>query len=569
MSVKVNMIRRLSKILRSDSLKPLIENNNNNNILHDGYDMEGNGYNGPMAPGIFSLEEEKCPQPQVISLQDLAEILQVAPDAVSCSSSDNEEQVCLIVPPEPTQKNRKQVVHLMQISAMQHFPKPPADLNQNLMEHLEEMHKAMFNELVRLGPLLDSLGLTECLIECYHCQMFTHLDNLLPNISSAQNFFLLMDWVQKVYQSQELLGHPDFQDLDLIKKVDPQLLTAWQANATKHLLEKVQEEVRKSLENILQNERTQERCDTEEDYVGLYVDTIQCVAAMPNYALKISSQLSDQVQEVCFQQLLIFVKRYSTEQTNSLERKAKMDKPQTIHFFKTLKTCKELKQHFEPEGEGIRTSLLKGTAETLEVMETFTVKLLMDTAAKMTEKHLKAYFKTHNKQFSVFLDALKSFFPEPTYCQDVRETVMGEAYEIIVRIYIKRLIKTRKRNLKKHWSPDADVGDTVAKDAQLLHDTILALAPEVRNWNHLLLNIKEVLDCTNTETIKIPVAIMQQKWLTNSREDLLLLRTLLQWKGLSRRDVKKVLAALPSDHQTRARSRPWYCCLNCYCGPQL
>lgn len=39
-----------------------------------------------------------------------------------------------------------------------------------------------------------------------------------------------------------------------------------------------QKEVRESLENILQIERSQEGCDCEEAYVQLYVDTIQVLS---------------------------------------------------------------------------------------------------------------------------------------------------------------------------------------------------------------------------------------------------------------------------------------------------
>lgn len=97
----------------------------------------------------------------------------------------------------------------------------------------------------------------------------------------------------------------------------------------------------------------------------------QCINAVHEAAQKLSSKLSDHVQEVCFQELLVFVKRwgschlikkkiiellaqrcfnrvlvfrYEAEQTEGLGRKAtEQIHPQTIHFLKTLKTCKELK----------------------------------------------------------------------------------------------------------------------------------------------------------------------------------------------------------------------------------
>lgn len=111
-----------------------------------------------------------------------------------------------------------------------------------------------------------------------------------------------------------------------------------------------------------------------------FLSLFKCINAMPKEAQEISSKLSDEVREVCFQELLMFLERwesshiitsqtitvsaqivrlssqikecclfvwrYSSEQTEILGKKAKMDKPETIHFFKTLKTCKELKWVF-------------------------------------------------------------------------------------------------------------------------------------------------------------------------------------------------------------------------------
>lgn len=56
-----------------------------------------------------------------------------------------------------------------------------------------------------------------------------------------------------------------------------------------------------------------------------------------------------------------------------------------------------------------------------------------------------------------------------------------------------------------------------------------------------------------------------------TRADLDLLPELLQWKGLSRREVREVLDALPDDQYGAPRESWWRdftCCVSTYCQQQ-
>ncbi|XP_044022205.1 uncharacterized protein si:dkey-196h17.9 [Siniperca chuatsi] len=542
------------KLWRKASRRPLIENNNND--IQDGYDQACNEYDNPSAQNTFDNQEDQCLQSeQEITLQELAELLGVAPDA---NTSDHE--CCCSMRPEPNstpQNLTPSVLCLMKRSVSQHFPKPPADLNQNLQQHLSDVQETVCNELVRLGPLLKSVGLMGCLIDCYHRQTFDHLNYLLQNISSFQNSFVLVKWVLHGYLSQELLGHPELQEMDPIKNVDLLLFTKCAENAKNKLLENVQKEVRGCLEKILQLERSQDGCDCEEAYVQLYVDIIQCIAAMPKEAQKISSKLSDLVREVCYQELLTFLRRYAAEVTEMLGNRAKKGKPETMHFFKTLKTCKELKHYIMTEGKDIERSLLQETVATLIYIEAFTLKLLIEVITDIAESHLGNYFRSKNKLFFFLIHRVKNHFPKLLCCQDVQKRVMDEVYKLITQIYLKHLLQTSQCRLRKYWSPN--VGQTVAEDAKLLHYTMSDLAPGVRQWNLMLLNISELLECESTDTVKLIVVEMQKEGLVWSKK-LELLSALLQWTGLSECQVREVLDAIPG-HQPRSES--WYSFLTC------
>ncbi|XP_035466481.1 exocyst complex component 3-like protein 4 [Scophthalmus maximus] len=530
-----------SKAWKVEQKSFLIKNNNN---VPDGHDQAGERPDAPSPQNTFNTHEEQRLRRMP---EELAVFLNVAPDATCATCEDGSLDV----------------ERLIQRSACKHFPKPPAHLDKNLRKHLLDVQEAVLHELLRLGPLLEPEGLMGCLLEHYHCQTFDHLHCLLQNVTSTKNSFVLMHWVLHTYQSEEFLGHPDLQEMDTIKKVDDPLVNEWLGNAREKVLENLQKEVRGSLEKILQIAIGQQHCDNEEAYVRLHVDTIQCINAMHSEAQKICSELSGQLQEACFKELLIFVRRYTAEQTEALQKKAKMDKPETIHFLKTLTACKKLKQYVQTKGKGIEPSLLKEMVEMLENMEACALDLLMGIVAGIAKSHLTQYFKSDSRRFLLFR-VVEEYFPKLSYGVDEQKKVMDEAYELIARIYVEHLVQNKQSVLKKRWSPN--VGQTVAEDAKHLHTIISHLAPGVQQFNLILLKVTEILECNSIEALKITVASMQAQSLTKS-EDGVFLITLLRWKGLNNWEVKEVLDALPPDLQPRPdpddqqmTNTSWYSC---------
>ncbi|XP_022606738.1 exocyst complex component 3-like protein 4 [Seriola dumerili] len=542
-----NLFKGRNKVQRNESRTPLMKENNNN--VEDGYNQ---------ADDTLARYTSNTQREQEFTYQELAEFLSV-------DLPDTFEDGCWCKV-QPGQHNLNlNIIRLIQKSVLKHFPKPPSHLDENLPQHLLHVQGTVLHELMRLGPQLKRMGWMGYLIDCYHHQTFEHLHILLQNATTAKNTFVLMNWVQRVYLSKELLGHPDLQEIDPTGKVDVMFFKEWDAKAKDKLLENVQKSVEGSLKIILQNEMAQDQCDCEETYIGLSLDIIQCIDAMHNEAKKISSELPDSVKEVCFQELLMFLKRYVAEQTEALGEKAKMDKPETIHFLRTLKTCKELKQYVQTEGAGIKTSLLNDMVRLLENMEASTFNLLIDIVTDIAESHLKKYFKSHNKRF-LLCAAVQKNFPKLQYGLDEQKRVMDEAYKLIVRIYIKHLVRSSQSKLKKRWSPN--VGQTVIEDAELLHSIMSDLAPGVQQWNLTLLKIAEILECNSVDTLKIECAAMQNHCLTMS-EDMELLPAVLRWKGVSNWKLNEVLYALPPDLQPRpdpdrqpSRTRSWFCCFN-------
>ncbi|XP_047201774.1 uncharacterized protein LOC124855758 [Girardinichthys multiradiatus] len=516
------------KLKRMDSTRPLMENNKD---LQGGHEFER--HRGPNMS---------------INGQSSRELLPLC----SGEASDDEHDSSDRSEPNSVQSND----HSTQTSEPLTFPDPPADLDRHLDQHLKTIEEIVENELKKLSHSMSEEDRTR-LKKHFHCETCTHLNNLLQNISTSKNCSLLMTWV---LQRKNLLDNPDLE-----------LLDDWETKTQTKLLKRVQEEVSDSLEKILKVDQSQ-TCHNDETYVQLYVDLIQCIDAMPKLAQ--SATLFYRVQEVCFQELLNFVKRYTSEQAEILDKKTQtwremMDKPEMIHFLKTLRTCKELRQHIQTNGNAIKPVLLKEIKGTLENMEAKTLQLLKKVVTELAETSLKDYFKLTSGVCAFFplhksckrecdlFAALKTYFPKLSYASDEQRIVMDEVYKVVAHSYLKHLIQQSKRKLKKHWSPD--VGQAVWDDADQLHTTISDLAPGVQQWNGMLQKIQEVLDCKSIDTLKLIIAGIQKDFEKQS-EDLKLLPNLVQWKGLSKREVREVLEALPDSPPMPSSGSLFSCC---------
>ncbi|KAM8913471.1 uncharacterized protein AB9W97_019404 isoform 5-T5 [Spinachia spinachia] len=440
---KMRTLTRFVKPGRPDSMRRLIEKNQQDEVIRDGLELPQNLAN--------DHEQRRQQTGGRITCEEAATLLGVAPEALASEAG---------APPS--------VVGLVQVFLDRRFPEIPDDVEQNLRGHLSGVQETVLRELVRLAPQLHSEGL----LECCHLQTFKHLDDLLRIVSRPTELLRLLNWVPHTYLSRDLLGHPDLQWTDPIKKVDHLLLTQWTSRAEEKLFNVLMTHVGRSLERILQ---------IETSYDDLHVDTIQCIDAV----LKISPRLSEKLQEACMGELLRFLKKYTAAQKDLLRKKANMDKPETKDFFRNLNNCKKLTQYVqEKDKEGLLVEIIKD-------MEAFTLKLFRESVADVAERRLQKYFKSQNKEFSLLLDNVGSLLAGLPHYEDVQMTVMDEAYKLLAHIYLKRLVATRLSCLRTRWW--ADVGRRVTEDAEILHHFLSQLVPGVTGWNAMLLKVQDLL----------------------------------------------------------------------------
>ncbi|TWW72461.1 hypothetical protein D4764_16G0009580 [Takifugu flavidus] len=435
------------------------------------------------------------------------------------------------------------------------LPRPPADLPGNLHQYLLAVQETVRKDLGRLGPHLKSLGSMGAQVESYHRQIFDCFNHLLQKINDHQSLFILMTWVCQTYLSQEMFGPLLLQDLDVRKNVDLLLLTEWVTNAKNKLLHSVKEDFRASVGRILEMDRTHVDGNNEEACIRFYVDIIQLTERLSTSAGRISSSLVSEVREICFQELLNMLRRYKDEQMELLEKKTKMDEREMTYFLKTLKTCKEIKQHVRTKTADVTRSLLQDIVAVLEPMEAFTLTCVKKMMSKVAKSLLKSYFTGKNKQFFYLIHKVKTCFPNEKWCQDVMEKVVVEIYNIIAHTYLTYLVKVRQNKLTNCWSPN--IGQTVTEDAELLHDTISELVPSVDLLNPIL-KVTELLECDSHDMVLLTMGTLLQEF-PLLREDPVLQVALLRWNGLSVWQAREVLEAIPG--RRHSTSVLWYCCL--------
>lgn len=489
---------------------------------------------------------------QDVKVETLAEVLRVNQDSVVSYHSESQPGV------NSQQTLEQTVVLLIQASVHKHLPEPPADLESDLKTHLAAVQKVVVEELLRLAPELEPHGLMGKLTEIYHRGVFKQMNSLLQQVTSTRNCLQLLHWVLLTYPSQDLLLDPEIQASDLVKHIDLVLLTDWTSQAQDKLLSFVQRDVSSHLNEIQKIDR--KTCLTEEDYLGFHIDLIKCIDAAPSQAQKLSSELSLKLTKVCLKELLTFVTSHKSYRFEVLT-KDKMADSALVSIFKDLKTCKELKSHVTQTKFKVSevTSTVEEIVASLEEIEKFNLKCLLEIVTDFSESNLKKYFRSSQKDCFLMTDLKILFTPEPWLSLEEHKRAMDEAYKLFVRLYCKHLISHKLSELREHWSPD--VANSIAEDAELIHNIMLDLCPGVEQWNFLLCHISDLLKTSDVDAMKVSTGALLQECI-NKRcaDDSSLLYPLLWWMGWSRLNIREIVSALElSIDLDHVFPKPWYC----------
>ncbi|KAG9336590.1 hypothetical protein JZ751_002937, partial [Albula glossodonta] len=226
-----------------------------------------------------------------------------------------------------------QFIQQVEQAVRQKIPQPPLQRlgsghrDMGLQQYLLQIQRIAREELQRLSQCLSEGPLLGHVVECFHLYIFTQLDQVLQCTLTSDEIFLLLQWVKCVYLSKELMSHPDIQDY-FFKANDILVLSDWLKTAEKKCLSAVQEVISERLWRILHSKEIYwSACvqGDEEDFIKLHFDVIQMLEGCIQQASSISKLLKTRVQEICYQELLVFieknyVKRIASDSNDDLDK---------------------------------------------------------------------------------------------------------------------------------------------------------------------------------------------------------------------------------------------------------
>ncbi|CAL8298277.1 unnamed protein product [Arctogadus glacialis] len=443
---------------------------------------------------------------------------------------------------------------LIKRSAVKHFPSPPPGGDgvltpEMLKEHLNVVRRAVHDELHRLNPLCKKYKNLAGLVPSYHRLAMEHVHTLLPRISASQQAFVLLEWLCNAYLSRGFLGDPDFSENQQRSPVDMHLYSETVVCVHKILRTTLEEDVEMSLDVIIKRQKSEFWRSWE-----LHTDVIECIVGPIVRAESVSENVQEFTRQVCFLKLQEFLERFTTAKQELLKRYDKSPKMTVETSLKTLNTLHGLVSYIQPSTDGGTRDLpAEGTLSSLRALETAARTSMGEALIKIIKERLKSHFKSREEDF--LLTEMKEMFSAEDCCPDVQKEALDLAYERVCALYLYQLVVTKKKELEKRWGPD--VGQKVTQDAHHLHKTFSDLHPGVRQQNHVLLKVEELIQSQDVDSVKITLSGMMQ--LCQFEKVKKLCSDLLEWKGgLSVHEVKEVLACVQvlSTRDTKGTSGP-------------
>ncbi|CAL8356172.1 unnamed protein product [Arctogadus glacialis] len=425
---------------------------------------------------------------------------------------------------------------LIKRSAVKHFPSPPPGGDgvltpELLKEHLNDVKRAVHNELHRLNPLREKYKNLAGLVPSYHRLAMDLVHTLLKRISSPQQAFVLLEWLCNTYLSLGFMGNPDFSENKQRSSVDMHLYSATVECVNQTLRTTLEKEVKSSLDEIIKRQESEFWRSWE-----LHTDVIKCINGPIVRAGSISENVQEFTRQVCDPKLPEFLKRFNTAKQKLLKRYEKTPKMTVETCLKTLNTLHSLVSYIQPSTDGGTRDL--PAEETLSSIRDAARKSMGQALNKIIKERLNGHFKSREEDF--LLNEMQKMFSAEDCCPDVQKEALDLAYERVCALYLYQLVVTKKKDLEKRWGP---VGQRVTQDAQHLHKTFSDLHPGVRQQNHVLLKVEELIQSQDVDSLKLTLSGMMQ--LCQSEKVEKLCSALLEWKGgLSDHEVKEVLAAV-------------------------
>ncbi|ROK15758.1 hypothetical protein DPX16_10062 [Anabarilius grahami] len=409
-----------------------------------------------------------------------------------------------------------------------HFPMLPGSQSEKLQDFLKNTQSKICYEVLRLTPVLEDAGLLVHLTDSFSRHLFTKLDPLLNRDLSAKEMFCLIMWGKYVFFSSKLTVY------------DPLRLTGWFEKAKQKLLKQLQNDISRTLENILhydeQHGHNEDSMD-EETFIRVHMDVIQSLNHAILDAEKFGLTLMHAVQILCSEELRRFAQKYVDTENKRL-KKLKFTEKNSVYLFRIINTCMQLRccaTQISPDKN--KSDDVKSTISMLQKLEDNALSIVQKIMKSLAQDNLGSYFKKKKVDIDILMEAIHEHcLSLPETALEIKMIIVKIAYDCVSKVYLECLLKTKFRKLEKLWE---NAEEKINEDVQRFQKTFSKLNGSVAQQNQLLQRMSEVLLHSDVEALKITCGVLFRDFPNESEQ---YVPGLLRWKGvLSERQVKDVL----------------------------
>ncbi|XP_067277703.1 exocyst complex component 3-like protein isoform X2 [Pseudorasbora parva] len=416
-----------------------------------------------------------------------------------------------------------------------HIPTLPVEgaPGSQLQDFLKNTRGMIFHEVLRLTPVLEDTGLLVHLTDSYSRHLLTKLKLLLNRDLSVKDTFCLLQLGKDVFFSSGLK----------LTVFDPLLLTGWFERAKQKLLQELQKNISRTLQNILhydeQHEHNEDSMD-EETFIRLHIDVTQCLNHAILDAKPFGLTLMHAVQILCSEELQGFAQKYvDTENKRLIE--LKFTENNSLYPFRIINSCMELRccaTQISPDENP--SNVVSSTISMLKELENKASSIVHKIMTCLAQANLKSYFKTNNVDIDNLMEAIQRQCASlPPNALKIKTIIVKIAYDCVSKVYLECLLKTKFRKLEKLWG---NAEEKIKEDVQYFQETFSELNSDVVQENQLLQRMSEVLLHSDVDALKIICGELYRDFPHESEQ---YVAGLLRWKGvLSKRQVGEILDAI-------------------------
>ncbi|XP_043553406.1 exocyst complex component 3-like isoform X1 [Chiloscyllium plagiosum] len=219
--------------------------------------------------------------------------------------------------------------------------------------HLEQLQQTILEDLKIVKDFIqkcypENFKVFNVYIECYHCAISSHLERIQQKHLELNELYLFLNWVLHIYQSGDVMSHPDLSPEVNMKELGPLLDQEVMENVMDKYAKALKVIISNWMKNSLEEEKTKLlEFETREPelmmdcyHSNMAYDITQMVYECLKNVDHISKKLKGKALHICFDELENLIHCYHQDLV--------MSKPNVVPVLVVgLNTCIDLRENVE------------------------------------------------------------------------------------------------------------------------------------------------------------------------------------------------------------------------------